>query len=368
MRWSLKLGEVKGIKVFVHWTFSILLLWVFAMKLGAGEDLGEALEGVGFILALFGCVFLHELGHALAARRYGITTRDITLLPIGGIARLERMPRDPKQELVVALAGPAVNVAIAGLLFTVLLGIHGSAFVLLNVGGNFFHQLMWVNMFLVAFNLIPAFPMDGGRVLRALLARAFDYVVATTIAARVGQVLAVVLGVLGLLAFNNPAFGSPMLVLIAAFVFFGAQSEAQMVRLVDSIRGVPVHEAMMTRFRALLPEESLRVAAQELVASAQHDFPVIQDDRVVGVLRRADLVRALADGRADTRIGEVMQPTCEVVADNDQLERPYELLKEDRCSSVPVVRDGRLVGLITLENILDWVVLHTALRRRWRPA
>lgn len=269
------------------------------------------------------------------------------------------MPRDPKQELVVALAGPAVNVVIASLLFAVLLGIHGESALL---GSNFFQQLMWVNVFLVAFNLIPAFPMDGGRVLRALLARAFDYVRATTIAARVGQVLAVALGVLGLLTFGNP-----MLVLIAVFVFFGAQSEAQMVRLVDSIRGVPVHEAMMTRFRALMPEESLRTAAQELLASAQHDFPVIQDDRVVGVLTRADLVRALGQGQADVRIGEVMRPACDVVAENDQLERPYELLKEERCSSVPVVRDGRLVGLITLENILDWVVLHTALRRRWRP-
>ena len=354
MRWSFKAGQVRGIAVFIHWTFLILLVWVFAMRLGAGESLLAAAQAVGFILALFGCVFLHELGHALAASRYGIKTRDITLLPIGGIARLERMPRDPKQELVVALAGPAVNIAIAAALFAFLFFIRPGALLL--------SQLMWVNLFLVAFNLVPAFPMDGGRVLRALLARALDYTVATNVAARVGQMLAIVFAVVGLLVFSNP-----MLLLIAVFVYFGAQAEAHMVRVTNSIQGVPVHEAMTTRFRALSPEDPVQVAAHELT-SGQHDFPVTQGERVVGVLARADLVRALGEGRGNTRIRDVMRSACEVVAETDQLEKPYELLKDERCSSVPVVRDGRLVGMITLENILDWVMVRTALSRRWRPA
>ena len=211
MRWSFKLGQVWGIKLFVHWTFLILLIWAFAMQVGAGESVTAAIERVFFILALFACVLLHEMGHARAALRYGIRTRDITLLPIGGLARLERMPREPKQELVVALAGPAVNVVIAGLIFLVLFALNGNAPVseLLQYEGGFLQQLMWVNMFLVAFNLIPAFPMDGGRVLRALLARVFNYMTATTVAARIGQILAVAFGVAGLMG-----FASPMLIFI----------------------------------------------------------------------------------------------------------------------------------------------------------
>src|SRR5687767_6084760 len=204
---------------------------------------------------------------------------------------------------------------------------------------------MWVNMFLVAFNLIPAFPMDGGRVLRALLARVMNYATATTVAARVGQSLAVVLGVSGLMAFGNP-----MLLLIAVFVFFGAQSEANMVRVTDSIRGVPIHEAMTTRFRALETGEPLQVAAHELLTGAQQDFPVTEDQRVVGMLTRADLVRALAKDGPDTRIGDVMQPSAAVLSDTDQLEKSYELLNQDGRSSLPVVHEGKLVGMITLEN------------------
>ena len=340
-------------------------MWAFAMRLGTGESVSAAFRGVGFILALFGCVFLHELGHAMAASRYGIRTRDITLLPIGGLARLERMPRDPRQELIVALAGPAVNVLIAALLLCVLLVADPAAGLgtLLQPGDEFLQQLMWVNLFLVAFNMIPAFPMDGGRVLRSLLARVLNYSSATNVAARVGQVLAIVLGVAGFLFFGNP-----FLILIAAFVFFGAQSEAQMVRLADRIRGVPVHYAMMTRFRSLSPQEPLRVAAGELLSNPQQDFPVAEEDRVVGVLTRSDLIRALEQGREEARVADIMRPTCDVVTETDQLEKPYELLKGERCSSVPVVRDGRLVGLITLENILDWVMLQTALQRRLRPA
>jgi Zn-dependent protease len=219
---SFRLGRVAGIDLYVHVTFFLLLAWVGYANYAAHRQIADALRGIGFILALFVIVVLHELGHALAARYYGIRTRDITLLPIGGVARLERMPREPKQELVVALAGPAVNVVLAAAFFV---GIAvnrqlAPAEEMLTVGAQIVDQLFWINVTLTVFNLLPAFPMDGGRVLRALLAMKLTYVRATQVAARVGQFMAIVFAVLSF-------FLSPMLLLIALFVWMGAAAEAK---------------------------------------------------------------------------------------------------------------------------------------------
>jgi Zn-dependent protease len=235
MRWSLKLGKIAGIEIFLHWTFFLLLGFVFFSDLGHGTP--AAALGVLFVLALFGCIVLHELGHALAARKYGIPTRDITLLPIGGVARLERMPRDPKQELWVAVAGPLVNVAIAAFLFVAIMIVR---FTNLDAFApyaqrSFLWPLLLMNLFLIAFNMLPAFPMDGGRVLRALLAYKLEYVRATRIAARVGQGMALLFiaaGAFGYMtgfkAFSAP---QPMLVLIGAFIFIGARNEAHIAEV-----------------------------------------------------------------------------------------------------------------------------------------
>jgi len=202
MKWRWRLGEWFGIVVYMHATFLLLIGWVALSHFLAGEGLAEALNGILFILLLFACVVMHEYGHALTARRYGIQTRDITLLPIGGVARLERMPREPGQELWVALAGPAVNVAIAAALFVLIELFEGAAALTMSkvqlVGGDLLPKLMWVNISLAVFNLLPAFPMDGGRVLRALLARRMDYARATRAAASVGQMMAFLFGLWGL--------------------------------------------------------------------------------------------------------------------------------------------------------------------------
>jgi Zn-dependent protease len=359
MKWSLKLATVAGIGVFIHWTFLLLVGYVLISYLGRGEGLPAALQGVAFILALFACVVLHELGHALTARRYGIHTRDITLLPIGGVARLERMPEQPMQEFWVALAGPAVNVVIAGVLFGIIAALVGVGTLskVDVVHGNFLIQLMAANLFLVVFNLLPAFPMDGGRVLRALLARRLGRAQATAIAAKVGQGMAILFAIVGLFA------QMPMLMFVALFVYWGAQAEAEMVEFTSVISGLLVRDAMLTRFRTLSANDSLASAVRELLAGSQQDFPVVDGGGVAGLLRRNDLVKALADGGQEASVGSAMRRDCPVVRATDPLERAFETIGQGQCSSLPVMEDGRLVGLLTLENIGELVMVNTALRK-----
>ena len=339
----------------------MLIGYVLLQYLGAGNTFAIALKGVLLVLAVFGCVLLHEFGHALTARRYGILTHDITMLPIGGVARLERMPREPRQELLVAAAGPAVNVVIAALLFAVLMMFYGAIEFTgaLDTRGSFWTQLMFINIAIVIFNLAPAFPMDGGRILRALLAIKLDYARATTIAARIGQTLAVVFALAGL--FASPPM--PLLVLIGVFVFIGAEAESRMVQITSVLGGVRVRDAMMTNFRTLTPDDSLANAARELLAGSQHDFPVTGENGVLGLLTRHDLVRGLAEHGPGARIGDVMRNDCVRVGETDLVEKTYDTLRQQNCSSLPVLRDGELVGMITLENITEYIMLNNAVHR-----
>jgi Zn-dependent protease len=231
MKWAWKVGVVAGIPVYIHSTFVLILVWVAWMSAAQGEGIAGAVSGIIFILALFGCVVLHEFGHALTAQRYGIRTRDITLLPIGGLARLERMPDDPRQEFWVALAGPAVNVVIA-LVILLLLAMQGQYQPIDRLSltaGSFLERVMVVNVVLVVFNMLPAFPMDGGRVLRAGLATKISYKNATRIAAYVGQGMAILFAVVAI--FPIPFFTTfnPVLLFIAIFVFTAARQEAAYV-------------------------------------------------------------------------------------------------------------------------------------------
>src|SRR5271165_3910516 len=234
-RWSLRLGKLFGIDVRVHATFLFLLAWIALAYLMPGRGAWVALGGVEFLLALFAIVVLHELAHALTARRFGIATREILLLPIGGVSRMDRMPSKPSQELLVSVAGPAMNLALAGVLLAALLAT-GQARAALHVSvaeGPLLAKLMWANVALAGFNLLPAFPMDGGRVLRSLLTLRMDRVKATDAAAGVGQAAALLFGLVGL-------FFNPLLVFIALFVWVGAQEEARHAHVRASLEGVPV--------------------------------------------------------------------------------------------------------------------------------
>jgi Zn-dependent protease len=358
MKWSFKLGEVGGIGVYVHFTFLLLLGWIVLASYEASQELEVAAREGIFILLVFGIIVLHELGHAFAARRYGIATRDITLLPIGGVARLERMPDDPRQELVVALAGPAVNVVLAGILAFVV-GPAGTRYAFANLlrmeSGSLAIRLLEVNIMLVLFNLIPAFPMDGGRVLRALLAMRGDYVQATQTAASVGQALALLFGFLGL-------FGLPMLLFIALFVWIGAAQEASMVQVKAALAGIPVSRAMIQHFHVLAPDDSLEVATQHVLAGFQHDFPVVENGKVMGVLTRADLLTALAKAGERGRVRDAMRTHFETADPGEMLEQVMARLQDCECYSMPVVRNGQLLGLITMDSLGEFLLVRNALR------
>jgi Zn-dependent protease/predicted transcriptional regulator len=359
MSWSWRIGRIAGIDVYIHFTFLLLLAWVALMYYQAHGDVGEAIFGLVFIVTLFGIVVLHELGHALAARRYGIRTRDITLLPIGGVARLERMPDDPRQELVVALAGPAVNVVLAAGIY--LVWVLGQRLApldeVMSVGGNFVSQLFWVNVMLAGFNLLPAFPMDGGRVLRALLALRLDYVRATQVAAQVGQAMAVLFVIAGLYI---PNF---FLIFIALFVWLGAAQEASLVQMRSAMDGIPVQRAMMTDFQTLHPDDSLARAVEHVVAGFQQDFPVVENGRLVGILTRDELVRGLGRHGPEARVGDLMHREFITVDPREMLQTALARLQERGIRALPVVQDGRLVGLVTADNLAEVLMIQEALRK-----
>ena len=357
MSWSIPIFRVAGILVRIHVTF-LLLLAFLAFGYYAQGGSAVAAARVLFLLLLFVCVLLHEFGHAIAAKAFGINTPDITLLPIGGVARLERMPEKPSQELIVALAGPAVNVAIALGLF-IAVGFSDVTDTGIVGRPSMLTQLMVINVWLVLFNLLPAFPMDGGRVLRALLATRLNYARATQVAATVGQGCAFIFGFIGL-------FGNPMLIFIALFIYIGASQEAAVAQMRDVSRGMPVSSAMLRDFRTLSSDATVFEAVDALLATSQHDFPVVEPGgAIAGVLLRNDLIAALRRDDPALRVGDIMRREVPTVTIGTPFDEAFRVMQQSNCPAVPVVdRRQRLVGLLTPENVSELMMVHSAMPRR----
>jgi Zn-dependent protease len=356
MPWSWKLIRIAEIDVYVHATFFMLIAWIALIHWNQSQNLAAVIEGVAFILALFACVVLHEFGHALTAARYGIRTRDITLLPIGGVARLERMPDVPLQELWVALAGPAVNVVIAVVLFAWLQA-SGAWEAVEGIGvttGAFAERVMVANVILAVFNLLPAFPMDGGRALRAVLATRMEYTRATQVAAMVGQGMAIFFAFIGLLS-------NPMLIFIALFVWIGAGQEASVVQMKTALAGIPLRRAMLTHFRTLTPANTLGDAVDLLLTGSQQDFPVVANGRVEGMLTRSDLVKALPQRGRAALVADAMRD-CPIAQGSEMLETVLGRLQGRDCHTIPVVERGALIGLVTMDNVGEFLMIHAAER------
>lgn len=364
MKWSWSLGRIAGIEIRMHATFLLLLAWIAILQYQYGGP-RSAVLGVFFILALFASVVLHELGHALTARRFGVGTREITLLPIGGIAQLERMPREPRHELLIALAGPAVTIVIAVVTWLIMLaaGLHPvllASFRNATVDAPFLERFLDANIILAAFNLIPAFPMDGGRVLRAALAMRMPYTRATEIAASIGKAFALVLGIAGLFG-PSPNF---WWVFIALFIWLGAAAEASQAQTTSAFDGVPVSSVMIRDVRTLAPADPLSDAVEHVLAGFQQDFPVVEHGRVVGLLTRSALMRALATAGPSAPVSQAMQREVHTATADEPLETAFATLQACRCQTLPVLHGDALVGVLTAENVAEFVMIRGALRGR----
>ncbi|MBK6566127.1 MAG: site-2 protease family protein [Saprospiraceae bacterium] len=353
MNYSLQLGKISGIKIQVHWTFILIIGWIVYVNLQAGANPAQLVWAVMFVLTLFVCVLLHELGHALAAKKYHIVTKDITLLPIGGVARLESIPEKPKQELVVALAGPLVNFVILIILLPFIwkIGIPDIDNIQFTDQTNFVYKLMIVNLWLAVFNLIPAFPMDGGRVLRAVLSFSMPRVKATEIAAKMGQLLSIIFVILGF-------FYNPFLIFIGFFIFIGAQSEVEMTRAKFSLEGKYVFDILMKDFPTLQKRNTIKDSIHDILNSQHKNFLIMDENTPVGTLNRNEIIDALSKGLETSPVGAVMNPGLISLDINTPLEEAFQLL-QGQSNLVPVFENGVLVGALDYENITEFILIKT---------
>lgn len=355
---GIPLFKVRGIQIRMHITFPLILVWgAIQFGLLAGRGLAGAAFGVVVTAILFVIVVLHELGHSVAAQSYGVHVRQIVLLPIGGVAQLGRIPEKPTQELVIAIAGPLVNFALAGVLLVVALvfgldfGLGGLDLVMQRLESAslnaVFSYVFVSNLFLGLFNLLPAFPMDGGRVLRALLATRMSYPRATALAVTIGQGLAWLMGLWGFLG------GGFFLILIAIFIYTGAGQEGRMVQVRSVLRGLTVAQAYSKQVRTLSPRSTLREAIDITLNSFQSDFPICENGRLVGLLTHTQLVDAMNRAGPEGPVTAFMRTDVPAISPNDSLYLAQHRLTEQRVDALPVVEAGQFLGLVTSRDVSE---------------
>ena len=353
MGWSLTIGRIAGTDIRLHFTFLLFLAWIgIADYLQGG--IAAALDSVAFILLVFLCVTLHEFGHIAMARRFGVRTPQVILSPIGGIASMERMPEKPRQELLVALAGPLVNVVIAVLL-VVLFGIGVSSLTAVDFeAASLAERLLIVNVMLVLFNMIPAFPMDGGRVLRAVLAMNMGAPRATALAARIGQGFAFLFVLLGL-------FYNPILMFVGIFIYLAAASEEQTASFTGFASRLKVRDAMEPSPILLAADEPLSKAVDALLSSPQKEFPVLDPEgRVVGLLDRDAMIRGLRDQGAAAPLGSAMRPSQPLLADQPLVEAFTAMRNGGAKAEVVIDALGQVAGVLTQENVAEMMMVESA--------
>jgi Zn-dependent protease/CBS domain-containing protein len=352
---SFTIGKFSGIEVRVHWTFLLLLAFFAFTGYQASGSLAGALTATAVIVALFICVLLHEFGHSLVAQRLGLEIHSITLLPIGGVSNLESLPEKPSDELKITLAGPLVNVVLAPIFFGVglLLGaaprIPADLFTGIGSVGQFLFYLGYLNVVLAVFNLIPAFPLDGGRILRALLATRLGALRATEVSSIVGQLFAVAFFLIGLLG------GNILLALVAVFIFFGATGEAQMVRQREQTRGLRVSDVMGTKPRTetVTPYHTFGQVLDSVIHGYQEDFPVVDENgELVGMITREEIMAAAHSPQRYSSVRELMKTNVPTISSEaDLFEDALPILQHSGLRALPVTENGELVGMLTIEDV-----------------
>ncbi|HUU20054.1 MAG TPA: site-2 protease family protein [Sedimentisphaerales bacterium] len=357
MRWSINIGKIFGINFRIHITFFLLLIFIFASVLDQ-RGLGNAIYATLFICSIFACVLIHEIGHSLIARRFGKQAKSITLLPIGGMAIMEEMPEKPSQEIAMSIVGPFINLVIAGVLYLFVgkwTGI-GVPNLYPDSARTFFAGLIGANIMLAVFNLIPAFPMDGGRVLRGILATQMDYVRATSAAVHIGQALAMFFIFFGI-------FYNLWLALIGLFLYIGAGSEKQHVVLRSFLHQVPASEAMTTEYRSVRPDEPLSRVFEHFHHGCQDDFPVIGESGIEGILTRDRILASIHEKGLDVPVSDVMDRDFTLVAPTMPLDDVYKKLLASQKTAVIVADKGEVKGMICLDSISRYLMIKAALKR-----
>jgi Zn-dependent protease/CBS domain-containing protein len=357
MKGSFKLGKLANISVFIHWTFFILLGWIVFNDIQSGLEIVQIFWSISFILSIFFCVTLHEFGHALAAKRFGIKTKDITLLPIGGLARLESIPEKPNEELIVAFAGPFVNIVIVILLYPLvhftMVDTNSMEQITSISSKNFLFNLMIINLWLVIFNLIPAFPMDGGRVLRALLSYKMERHRATALAARIGQILAIGFVILGF-------YSNPFLIIIGVFITLAAQAEIEYTQAKSMLKGYTVNDVLMKQYQTISPVETIKVAVNKLLNGQNKSFLVMDDKQVVGTLNRDEIIKALSNAEENSTIYNVMNKKIISLKAELPLEDAWQIIQGQQML-MPVYSNNQLIGTLDTENILEFIMIKNAI-------
>lgn len=342
MKGSIKLFEIFGISVNIHITF--LLLPLFFLIYGG-------FKSMVLVLIVFACVTIHELTHSLAAKRFGIKVRDITLLPIGGIASMSKMPESPKQEFIISIVGPLSNIILASLLYFIFYHAPWMPKSILRnpiMGDTWLHTIAlipWINVMLAIFNLLPAFPMDGGRILRSFLATKIDYRRATKIAVNIGHVFAIFFGYIG---FVNK---HPLLILIAIFIYMAASAEESHVNLKATLKGFRVKDVLSSQFLTLDKSTPISRVLELIFHTHQEDFPVMEGNNMVGFVTRSDIILAMHKSGSTTLISDIMRTNMPAVTPEDKLLKVQRIMEENQVKALPVVRHSSVCGVITLEDI-----------------
>lgn len=357
MKWSIDFGHLFGIRFRVHLTFLILVLF-FGLVGALAGGLLTALSAMLFLCMVFACVTIHELAHSLVARAYGVPVDSITLLPIGGVASMRGMPETPGQEIVISVVGPAISIAIFIFMFP-FLRLAGADFWPVDPFTanpiHFLASLASVNLLLGVFNFIPAFPMDGGRIFRGVLALLFDYGVATRIATVLGQIFAVGFVLVGFLPDHF------WFIIIGLFIFFGASAEQRQSRVHSALKRFTVSQAMLSSFHVLPPDVPVSAAAEALLHGGQADFPIVHQGRFLGILSSHDIVDAMRSGQSQRPVGELVSPNLPAVTPDMNLDQVQRLMILGNHMALPVTSGGLLAGIISQERMGRFLAVHRML-------
>ncbi len=339
MKGAIRLFKVAGISINIHVTFFLLLLLFLSM----------GVKWLFLIIAIFFSVTLHELSHSLVAKKFGITVKEITLLPIGGIASMAKMPEKPYQEFLIALAGPALNIAVVVIFFLPLYFLLGPEVLFHPLSVKTFAHtiahIYWINLILAVFNLIPAFPMDGGRILRAILAQKMDYRKATKIAVNFGHIFALLFGYFGLI------HGHLLLIVIAVFIYMAASSEELQVEIKETLKKFIIKDIMPSQFLTLEKDATLSKVLELIFHSRQEDFPVIEGARIIGFVTRYDIISGIHQQGVSVPVSRVMRKDFPFLRESDFLNKAQDIMQESNMKALPVVKDGRAIGVVTIEDI-----------------